>query len=305
LAKKPQSRENSRPAPVRSPARAHASQSAPPVTVSGRWLAGAFLTALAFAAVCAYGALCMLFYQGQWQLVLHPSKTITTTPASQGLKFDEIHFYATETGLPQLNGWWIPAATDARWSKSTLLYLHGGSGSLSDCVDDLATLHALGINIFAFDYRGYGRSAAGHPDEKRMTEDTEAAWSYLTDTRHQDAKSIVVYGTGLGASLAAQLAAKHSPAGLILDGPSEPAIRIFQQDARARILPLWLLQTERFDPVDTLRNSKAPKLFLDRNGKASRTDQLYQAAAFPKEYFELNQNGYEATLQRFFDEILP
>jgi len=237
-------------------------------------------------------------------MVLHPARTITATPASQGLKFDDVRFDYTETGSARLDGWWIPAEKDARWSKSVLLYLHGGAGSLSDCVDDLATLHSLGINIFAFDYRGYGLSAGPVPREKRMTEDSEAAWVYLTDTRHFPAKSIVVYGAGVGASLAAELAVRHTPAGVILDGPSEAAQRIIGTDARSRILPSWLI-TERFDPAETVKNLTVPKLFLDRSGMKSRTEELYQPAAFPKEYFELKQGGYEPTLRRFFDEVLP
>ena len=264
----------------------------------------ALLVALGGAALCAYGALCLLFYQGQWQFVLHPSGVTTITPASKGEKFDDVAFDYTETGKARLDGWWIPAETDARWSASTILYLHGASGSLSDCVDDLATLHSLGINVFAFDYRGYGRSSGPTPREKRMREDAEAAWSYLTETRHIAAKSIVVYGAGIGASLAADLAAEDSPAGLILDGPSAPSLRIIRSDARARIVPGFLI-TERFDPAETLRTLAVPKLFLDRSGRKPRTDELYKAAALPKEYFELQKGAYEPTLRRFLDEVLP
>jgi uncharacterized protein len=284
---------------MRRPAR-----SSPPVTVSGRWLLWALVIALSVAAVCAYATLCLLFYQGQWQMVLHPARTIAATPSSQGLKFDEIRFDYTETGSAQLDGWWIPAEDGARWSASTLLYLHDGSGSLSSCIDDLATLHSLGINVFAFDYRGFGKSAGPTPREKRMTEDAEAAWAYLTETRHLGAKSIVIYGSGVGASLAAELAAKHAPAGVILDGPNQPARQIIAADARARIVPAWLI-SERFDPTGVLRSLLAPKLFLDRDGMKARTSELYKNAALPKEYFELRHSGYEATLRRFLDEVLP
>jgi pimeloyl-ACP methyl ester carboxylesterase len=279
-------------------------QTVPPPVISGRWLAWALLVALSAAVICAYAALCLLVYQGQWQLVLHPSAAITRTPASQGLKFDDIRFDYTETGSPRLDGWWVPADTDARWSASTILYLHGGDGSLSGTVDDLGTLHSVGINVFAFDYRGYGRSAGPKPREKHMREDAEAAWSYLSDTRHLAPKSIVIYGSGIGASLAADLAVKLTPAGLILDGPTEPARQLIKADARARILPGFLI-TERFDPAESLQALGVPKLFLDRSGAKSRTGELYKAAALPKEYFELGQGAFEPTLRRFLDEVLP
>ena len=271
--------------------------------ISGQWMATALGIVLLVAAVCVYGTLCLLFYQGQWQLVLHPSRTVAVTPASNGLKFDEVKFDYTETGLAQLDGWWVPANAGARWSNAVVLYLHGGSGSLSDTVNDLAALHALGINVFAFDYRGFGRSAGPVPHEKQMDEDGEAAWVYLTDTRHIAAKEIVMYGVGTGASIAADLATRHAPAALVLDGPNEPAAKIIASDARARIVPGWLVR-ERFDPEETLKGLVVPKLFLDRDGARSRTAELYRAAADPKVYFELRPGEYESALQRFLDEVL-
>jgi hypothetical protein len=257
--------------------------------------------AVIVAALCMYATLGLLFYQGQWQLVLRPVKTVTETPRA---KFDEIHFDYTETGAAQLDGWWISADAGARWSGQTILYLHGGTGSLSNYVNDLAALHALGMNVFAFDYRGYGKSAGPHPDEARMNADADAAWDYLTETRHFDPKAIVLYGTGVGASLAVELAVvRHAPAGVILDAPNEPASQIMRKDARARLLPMWLLLDQRFDPAAALRTLAVPKLFLDRNGAKPRTEQLYRLAASPKEYFEVRPGDYEATLARFLDGV--
>jgi uncharacterized protein len=271
-----------------------------PISVSARWLAGAFGIVLVLALLCAYGTLALLFYQGQWQLVLHPAKTITATPQP---KFDEIHFDVTETGVVQLDGWWIPADPGSRWTGSTILYLHGGVGSLSNYASDLDALHVLGANVFAFDYRGYGRSAGPHPNEARMTADADAAWSYLTDTRHLDSSSIVIYGTGVGASLAADLAERHAPAGVVLDGPSETAWKIIGSDARTKILPMRLLSTEKFDPADSLKTLAVPKLFLDRDGAKLRTEKLYRDAAAPKQYFELRQSNYQETMERFLDGL--
>lgn len=269
--------------------------------MSGLWLAAGIGLALLAALLCAYATLALLFYQGQWQLVLHPAKTIAATPRA---KFDEIHFDYTETGIARLDGWWIPADAGARWSGSTVLYLHGGAGSLSNYVDDLDALHAVGVNVFAFDYRGYGKSAGPHPDEARMAADADAAWSYLTATRHLDPRTIVLYGSGVGASLAAELAARHAPAAVVLDAPNEPARQIIGSDARAKLLPMWLLLNERFDPAATLENLDVPKLFLDREGSKPRTEQLYREAASPKDYFEIKPGEYQETLKRFLDGIL-
>ncbi len=215
--------------------------------VSGRWLASAILGVLAFAAVCAYLTLCLLFYQGQWQVVFHPSRTITTTPANVGLKYDAISFDYTGTGAAQLAGWWIPADTTTSAAR-TLLFLHDGRGSLSDVTTQLRTLHSLGINIFAFDYRGFGQSMNTHPSESRTYEDADAAWNYLIDIRHLDPRSIVLYGTGLGATVAAETALRHheSPA-LILENPAPPALSLIAADSRTSILPIRWLFRDRFE----------------------------------------------------------
>jgi uncharacterized protein len=130
-----------------------------------RWIAGAIAATLLFAVVCVYVAFCLLFWQGQWQLVFKPSRTITATPASVGLKYDEIRFDATETGILQLSGWWIPANRNA----NTLLFLHDGFGSLSDTLPQLQALHNLGLNLFAIDYRGFGKSIDTHRKQAPTT----------------------------------------------------------------------------------------------------------------------------------------
>lgn len=275
--------------------------------ISGRWLLIAFLITIAAALACVYATMCLLFYQGQWQMLFHPSRTVTATPANAGLAWQEVRFEATEAGAPQLDAWWIPAASDAPYATDTVLYLHDARGSLSDTVPVLANLHGLGINVLAFDYRGFGNSAGGHPTERLARADAVAAWTYLTDLRHIRASQIVVYGEGTGATFAASLAAEFAPAGVVLEDPNPPARQIFEKDARARILPFRLLQNEYLDPTVDLERAHVPRLFLDRQGDPSRTRELFVKSSTPKEFFDLrratDQQIHEA-LKRFLDEVL-
>ncbi len=233
-----------------------------PLTSAG-WLFGGLGAVLLLAALCVYATFCLLFWQGQWQLVFQPSRTITATPASAGLPYDEISFDATETGTLQLNGWWIPA----EHATHTVLLLHDGSGSLSDTVPQLQILHALGLNVFAIDYRGFGKSVNLHPSEASTYADADAAWRYLTETRHLAPSSIVLYGTGLGAAIAAETARRHpeTPA-LILENPRPPVLETLQFDSRTRLLPIRLLFHDRFDVTRTLANLPTPRLVLHRDG---------------------------------------
>jgi len=282
-------------------------QTEPPPTVSARWLFTALAITLIGAAFCGYCALALLFYQGQWQMLFHPSRAITTTPAFAGLLFEEIHFDVTDAGNPRLDGWWIPASPGVSGGNGTILYLHGAGGDLSDCVPDLAALHQLGVNVFAFDYQGFGRSVGRHPTERLTTVDSVAAWTYLTDTRHIPAKNVVVLGDGVGSVFAAQLAARFAPAGAILEDPAPTARQIFLSDARAQMLPLWLLQKEILDPAPAIARTHVPLLFLDRADDSSRAHELFAAAPYPKQYFDLRSAPapvVTAAVRRFLDEVL-
>jgi hypothetical protein len=267
---------------------------------SVRWILGAGLATLGLALLCVYITFCLLFWQGQWQLVFKPSPVITSTPSSLGLKYDEIQFDATESGILQLNGWWIPADQP---STQTLLLLLGNSGNLSGTLPQLQILHQLGMNIFAFDYRGFGKSRNLHPSEKSTYEDADAAWSYLTGTRHLSASTIVLDGVGLGAAIAAETARRHSqtPA-LILEDPQPPILDTLQWDSLTRLLPIRLLFHDRFDPTQTLAQLRTPKLLLYPANDA--TARYYDQAADPKQKANLAAADVLPVLTSFLAKYL-
>ena len=271
---------------------------------SARWLLGGLAGTLGIALVCVYVAFCLLFWQGQWQLVFKPSPIITATPASAGLKYDEVQFDATETGTLQLNGWWIPAQGNAPYAPDTLLLMHSGSGSLSSTVPQLLALHGLGINIFAFDYRGFGKSVTVHPSEASTYEDADAAWRYLTDTRHVSPSSIVLDGIGLGAAIAAETARRHPQApALILEDPAPPTLDSLQFDPRMHLLPIRLLFHDRFDPTKILAQLRTPKLLLYSARDA--TGRYYNFAADPKQKaIVANLQDYADSLRSFLSKYL-
>ena len=234
-----------------------------PPRISGRWLLGAVALTVASAALCAWGALCLLLWQGSWQLLYHPAGAVARTPASAGLAFDPAGFAATDAGMPRLAGWWIPAAPGAPFSRFTVLYLHGQDGNISDSVDALARLHRVGVNVLAFDYRGYGQSEFARPSEAHWRQDAEWALEYLTETRHIDRGAIVLDGEGLGANLALEVAAAHPElAGVVLDSPLENPMAAIFSDARARLVPAHLLVRDRYDILAPARALRIPSLLL-------------------------------------------
>jgi pimeloyl-ACP methyl ester carboxylesterase len=302
----PHKNSQSRPSPS-------AHHAAAPPTVSARWLVIAASTAIAVAAVCAWGTLCLLFWQGSWQLLYHPTSAVTRTPASLGLAFDPVGFATTEAGEPRLRGWWIPAATDAPYSRYIVLCLHGQDGNLSNTVDDLAELHAVGMNLLAFDYRGYGQSQFAHPSEAHWREDAEWALEYLTATRHIAAGSIILDGKDLGANLALEVAAQHPElAGVILSDPVDAPMNPIFSDPRAHLVPAHLLVRDRFDANRSAASLRIPSAWFYR-ARASdpalkKTEEAYQLVNACKEQvwfadLPAARKDYNVVLTRWLDDL--
>jgi len=278
-------------------------QPAPPDVVSPIWLIKAIALTIVAALLCGYLTLCLLFYQGQWQLVLHPTRTSANPASIAGIPYEFIRFGPDESATPQLTGWWIPAAPGSRYAPITILFLPDGNGSLANSIPILASLHNLGLNVFAFDYRGYGQSAPARPSQQSMTQDTDTAWQYLTTTRAISTQRIIPYGTGVGTSLASRLAADHNtiPA-LILDTPRADLLNVAIRDPRAKLLPVRLLFHERFPIAEPLSTLHTPKLLISRT---TSPDQTFLRASDPKYTVELASPSpvlYNQSLTRFLDQ---
>jgi fermentation-respiration switch protein FrsA (DUF1100 family) len=224
------------------------------------WILKALAAVFFIAFLCAYATICVLFSRSQWQLVLHPSRSVATTPASVSLPFTEVHFAVDNTGIPQLSGWSIPSDTK---TANTALVLHAADGSMADALPAAQVLHAQHLNVLLFDYRGYGQSLGQHPSEASMEADASSALSYLTTTRSLPQSSIVIYGTGLGASLAIHLCAQNpSLPALILETPDGDLTDRARHDPRSKIVPFSLLFNQTFPLADPLRTLPTPKLLL-------------------------------------------
>ena len=283
-----------------------------PDVVDPRWLLKALGISLAVAALLGYLSVCLLVYLGGWQLMLHPVAKVDVTPA---VPYQPIRFDAATSGSPRLTGWWIPAESPTP-ATPTILYLHDGSGSLSAAVPKLNLLQRASVNIFAIDYRGYGQSSTPHPTEAHMAEDASAALDYLTETRHLPAATIVPYGEGLGAVLAANLANKHAeiPA-FIADTPDPQAFARATGEGKARLLPMRLLVQDHFDLAEALAASHKPKLLLVdgpfgfESLRTRQNNAAFQSAPDPKTTVTFGKVGaddaYVAALTRFLDEYLP
>jgi len=282
-----------------------------PEVVDPVWLLKALGVIVAGAMLCGYLTLCVLFYHAQWQMILHPTRSTLAPATIGGAPYETVRFAVDDSGTPQLVGWWLPASPGGQYASDTILYLPSGDGSLADDSSTLAALRALGIGVFAFDYRGYGNSAPIRPNQHRMEEDAASAYHYLTASRALQPKRIVPFGTGVGAALAAQLAQQHPQLAALIVRDAKPALLAdVLADPRTKLLPVRLLFHNRFEIAPVLTALTTPKLLIVDSSTASRSAapavELYRSAADPKFTVSLppNSTAFATTLTRFLDQYL-
>lgn len=254
-----------------------------------RWLAAV----LGWSAA-VYLGLALYLYLFQARYVYFPglpSRQVLATPADIGLAFQAVRLRTVDGEA--LAGWFIPAPA----ARGTLLYLHGNGGNIGHRLDQIEMFHRLGLNVFIIDYRGYGASS-GKPSEQGTYQDALAAWHYLIQQKHLAPERIVLFGESLGGSIAAWLAARHPPAGLILYASFTSVPDLAQ--ALYPMFPAARLARYRYDTRAALGRANSPLLILqsreDEIIPFSHGQALLAAAREPKRLVEL-RGGHNDALQ--------
>jgi uncharacterized protein len=237
----------------------------------------AFLLLLPYIAICGY------MWDTQKQKIYLPETALQTTPDRDGMLYREVHI-ASGSGDSKgvLFGWWIPGASA---TSPALLYLHGNSRNIGLNVEHAARLHAMGYGLLLVDYRGFGKSSGGEPDEKKIYEDAESAWDYLVGQLGQPPGRTFIYGHSLGGAVAIDLALRHpEAAGLITESTFTTLVELGKRDYP--YLPVDWLLNQRFDSIDKVGKLKIPVLFIHGtwDGKVpwQMSQRLFDAAPQPK-----------------------
>lgn len=136
-----------------------------------------------------------------YRRIFYPDNIPATTPEKFGLDFEPVYFYSADG--TRLHGWFIPAATvtNPKEAKGTVIHMHNYAGNISSNWHFAGWLPDAGYNVFAFDYRGFGKSS-GTTEPKGVLEDAVAAITYLRSRSDIDTGKIFIFGQGLGGSLA-------------------------------------------------------------------------------------------------------
>jgi fermentation-respiration switch protein FrsA (DUF1100 family) len=199
---------------------------------------------------------------------------------SSGLPLEDVWFKA-EDGT-KLFGWYVESSS----ATPVVLWCHGNAGNITHRLENLRELYRIGLSVFLFDYRGYGKSE-GLPSEDGLYMDAMGAYQYLIQTRRIPHSRVVLFGRSLGGAVAGEVAARKPASCLILEScfPSIEAVAKYHY----RGLPVHWLLSSSFRLADRLPVLSLPKLFVhgDRDEiiPVVLGDQVFQAAKPPKEFY--------------------
>ncbi len=238
-----------------------------------------------------YILIILLLFFFQSRLVFFPQREITLTPEVAGLPYEDVYFVA-EDGI-KLNGWFIPSDP----GRGVILFCHGNAGNISHRLETIKIFNDLDLNVFIFDYRGYGKSA-GRPGENGTYLDADAAWIYLTEIRNIDPRNIIVFGRSLGGAVAVNLASERPVRGLIVES-SFTSIKDLGSETYP-FLPVRLLSRIEYNALEKIKKVQCPKLIIhsrdDEMISFKHGERLYEAAGEPKEFLDISGTHNEGFL---------
>jgi hypothetical protein len=235
--------------------------------------------------------------------IYHPSRHMDASGAELGRPREDVFFTARDR--VELNGWFYPAATNSSRAPLVILVCHGNAGNISHRLDLYEALLETGVGVFAFDYRGYGRSR-GRPGEAGTYLDAQAAYQWLR-RRGIAGQNIIPLGESLGGGVASELCLREETGGLILQSTftsiPELGAELFPW------LPVRWIGTVRYDTHAKLPRIKVPVLVIH-----GRQDELigfhhgernFAAANEPKLFWEIkgDHNDPLADRRQFLEGI--
>ncbi|MEA1928837.1 MAG: alpha/beta hydrolase [Candidatus Auribacterota bacterium] len=240
--------------------------------------------------------------------IYYPDPLLESTPADIGLIYEDVT--VTTSDKVRIHGWWIPANDN----RGTILFCHGNAGNISHRLESIRIFHQLGMNVFIFDYRGYGKSA-GSPSEKGTYRDSDAAYDYLHKIRKIAPEKIIIFGRSLGGAVAVELAGEKEAGALICESSFTSAVDMGK--LVFPYLPVKLLVFDRYDSISRVGELSLPKLFIhsreDDLIPFEQGERLYQAAGEPKKFLEIrgdhnegfleSEEIYRETIDEFLREI--
>lgn len=220
--------------------------------------------------------------------VFYPTRYPAGNWQPQNLDFEDVWF--TTADAVELHGWYVAAENP----RGYLLFAHGNAGNLSDRAAVVRLLNQqLGLAVFIFDYRGYGRSA-GKPSVPGLQLDAQAAHQWLRRRAGLDAEQIILLGRSLGTLVMVQLAAERGARALVLESAFPSLAEVGAQ--AYPWLPVKRLLRRDIKAHELIQQYQGP--LLQSHGTADDLvpielgQQLFRAAGEPKQWLSLPGLGH-------------
>jgi uncharacterized protein len=142
----------------------------------------------------------------------------------------------------RLHAWYL-AQPGAR---ATVLLFGGNAFYLARSSGFVEAITAHPVNLFMFDYRGYGESE-GSPSVATFRSDALQAYDVLVSRFAADPRRIMVHGHSLGTFAATLVASKRPVAGLVLQNPATDG-----SDVLRYVVPWYARPFVRVDAAPSL-----------------------------------------------------
>lgn len=240
------------------------------------------------------------------QFLFVPAKYPVGEWTPSELDFRDVDFVAADK--TRLHGWYCPCDQP----RAVILLAHGNAGNIATRVAWLRYLQrTLRVSVFAFDYRGYGKSG-GKPTIDGALQDARAARAKLCELAAVKDSDIVLMGESLGGAIVVQLAATAAPRALILQSTFSSLRDIAQVHFR---LLSGIVSKTKLNSSEAIAKYHGP--LMQSHGNQDRTipyslgEKLFNAANQPKEWIEIASadhndwltQSYVNQLDRFIERL--
>lgn len=222
--------------------------------------------------------------------IFFPESNFDLTPKDLNLNYKDV-FFNTEDGK-RLHGWFFPLEEEF----PVILFCHGNAGNISHRLDNIRLLLEQKLQVFIFDYRGYGKSS-GRPSENGLYKDGLAAYEYLVGERHIPPHQIMLFGRSLGAAIAIEVALRKNVRSIIM----ESAFTSTKDMARTMFLfyPFSYILPANYNNLEKIAHVDVPKLLIhgeeDEIVPYTMADKLFNASKDPKYFFRIKGAGHNDT----------
>ncbi len=263
------------------------------------------------AAVVVVGAALRWTHVVDRSFIYFPSREIEATPGDVGLAFEDVRLQASD-GVA-LHGWFVRGGDDA-----TIVWFHGNGGNIGHRVGNIGELvERLAVNVFIFDYRGYGRSE-GSPNEEGTYLDAEAAIAHIRSRADVNPDKLIYFGRSLGCAVAAETAIKHPPSALICES-GFTSVKAMASRVYPFLPGLHLLVTTKYDTLSKIARVDVPVMILhgdrDEIVPFSMSGELFDAVKGTKRFYSIEGAGHNDTyyvggrayfeaLREFIDDVI-